>query len=193
MKTTINKEEAQYLLDYFNCNFREGKSKEEKKLYKELLIKKYIAKVRELIDSPELDDMDFSLCVPDHLVAEEYKLHFKYKTEKKLIAIINKDNKNFCEKDIYNLAIEREKYKPITKGSGITAKIIEKISIIDLARKFGLEVNNGFAVCCFHEENTPSLKFYESQGRFFCFGCRTGGNIIQFYAMMKKLNYPIKK
>jgi hypothetical protein len=167
-------------------------SKEQNRKYKELLLKKYIRQAEKLLNTqPEyFEKVDFvTSCTPDHLLAEENKPHFKYNTVKKLLAVFNEDYENFCDMEVYRLTtMEKQEYKPTVKGSGITAKIIQNISIIDIAKKFGLEVNNqGFAICPFHPDSNPSLKFYESQGRFICFGCRTMGNIIVFYALMKKL------
>lgn len=151
-------------------------SKEQNKQYKEKILDKY----------SEGYIPDKSLCVYEHLIAEENKPHFKYKTIKRLLGIWNDNLKNFCEKDIYEQAKQEQEYKPKIKGSGITAHIIRNISIIDLARSYGLDVNkSGFAVCPFHEDNNPSLKFYEEQGRFFCFGCNLKGNIIDFLALLK--------
>lgn len=168
-------------------------SKEQNKLYKELLIKKYLNKVVDILGYKPVyfDKIDFNLCQPDHLVAEENKPHDKYKTKKELLAIINEGYKNFCEPDIYEQVIsksETKSYNPNIKCSGITAKIMQKISIIQIAKEFGIEVNSkGFAVCPFHADGNPSLKFYNDEGRFICFGCRTMGNIVYFYALMKKL------
>ena len=167
-------------------------TKQQNKLYKELFLKKYMKRLVELLgyEPEDLDKLDFSLCIYKHLLAEENKLHFKYKKEKKLIAVVNEGYKNFCEIEIYNLVIqEKTEYKPNVKGSGITAKIIEKINIIDMANQFGLSVQNNKVLCPFHEDNkTPSLVFYENQGRFICFGCNQKGNIIDFYSKLKELN-----
>jgi len=166
--------------------------KNQNESYKVLLIKKYIQKLKELLgyESEGVNKIDFTLCQPDHLVAEENKPHFKYKQEKKLIAIINEGKLNFCDKEVYNLAIqEKEEYKPLVKGSGITAQIVQAISIKEIANQFGLKVEKNKCLCPFHEDNkTPSLYFYESQGRFYCFGCLAHGNIIKFYTMLKDLN-----
>jgi len=164
--------------------------KEQNELYKKLLIQKYIKKVREIIEAPELDKIDYTLCQLGHLVAEENKPHFKYKTIKKLIAVLNENNENFADLEIYRLAIqEKKEYKPIVKGSGITAKIIRAISIKDIARQFGLSLIGNKCLCPFHPDNkTPSLVFYEEQGRYCCFGCMAKGNIIKFYASLKELN-----
>ena len=169
--------------------------KEQNKLYKELLIKKYVDKAVKLLGRrPDyFGDIDYSLC-SKHSVAEENKKHFKYNSIKKLIAIINEGYENFCDKTIYNKVIENKKeYNPNIKGSGITAEITQIISIIDIAKQFGLEVDKkGFTICPFHMDSDPSLKFYESQGRFICFGCNEKGNILYFYAFLKKLNPKFK-
>lgn len=124
-----------------------------------------------------------------HLVAEENKPHFKYHTIKKLLGTWNENNQNLYEQGVYSKAKEREEYKPNIQGSGITAQIIQKINIIDIARQFGLNVNRNKCLCPFHpDNNTHSLVFYEEQGRFCCFGCQAKGNIIKFYAMLKELN-----
>ena len=160
--------------------------------YKILLIKKYIQMLREFLgyESEGINKMDFTLCQPDHLIAEENKNHFKYKKEKKLISIINEGYKNFCDEEIYKQATqEQEEYKPKVQGSGITAQIIQKISIVEIAKQFGLNVERNKCLCPFHpDNNTPSLVFYTEQGRFMCFGCQAKGNIIEFYAKLKELN-----
>lgn len=158
--------------------------------YKELVIKKYIAEAIHYVgDKDYFKDFDFSVCRIDHLIAEENKPHHRSKQVKKLVAIMNTELENKCEKEIYNVVVEYDtEYKPLVKGDGITAKIIERISIVDIAKRFGLEVDSShLTVCPFHPDTDPSLKFYEDQGRFICFGCQTKGNIILFYALMKKI------
>jgi len=158
-------------------------NQEQLKKYKEFFIKKYTPK-------EYLRFVDLALC-SSHLIAEENKPHYKYRTIKKLCGVFNEDKINFCDREIYDKFVSEDEniqYKPVVDGAGVTSKIIQKISIIKLAKEFGIEVNSrGFALCPFHADGNPSLKFYENQGRFFCFGCRETGNIIYFYALMKKL------
>jgi hypothetical protein len=68
-------------------------------------------------------------------------------------------------------------------------KIASKISIKDIADRFGLEPYGARKRHCpFHDDGTPSLDLSEDLGLFNCYGCKSGGNIIKFYAMLKQLN-----
>ena len=151
---------------------------EQLKKYKELFIKKYTPK-------EYLEFADFSLCAK-HLVAEENKAHFKYKTIKRLLGVFNEDKENFADDELLEECKEIRK-REVKVGSGITNKIIQKISIIDIAKRYGIEVDTkGFALCPFHLDNNPSLKFYDNQGRFCCFGCNVKGNIIDLIYLLRK-------
>lgn len=44
------------------------------------------------------------------------------------------------------------------------------------------------ALCCFHEEKTPSLTITPSKGLYHCFGCKASGDIISFYKDYYHLN-----
>lgn len=67
----------------------------------------------------------------------------------------------------------------------------ERISIIDVVgevvevEKAGNDLYK--ALCCFHQEKTPSLTITPSKGLYHCFGCKASGDIITFY----KQNYNI--
>lgn len=136
---------------------------------------------------PEFQHLiDFSFFASRHRLPREDETHRKYGTPFALLGKWNEDKQNVFPEDV--LVIKQEQKREV-KGSGITAQIILKVSIIYVAKKYGLEVDSrGFALCPFHADNNPSLKFYDSQGRFVCFGCRKQGNIIEFVKQMKRLN-----
>jgi hypothetical protein len=155
---------------------------------KELFILKYVPEKHKPF-------VDLKMSEAKRLIAEENKLHFKYHTIKKLLGEFNQGHSNIFPKYIIQEAEESLKEKHQRKvsvvSSGITAEIIKKVSIIDLAkRRYKLDVDaRGLCVCPFHNDNDPSLKFYDEQGKFCCFGrgCDKKGNIIDFIKYMEEL------
>lgn len=173
------------------------------KEYKTLFLQKYIDKKFWEYDSQGRPIIpDYSICKVTQLIAEENKPHFKYKTIKLLRSEFNQDKSNFAETDLLEQAKQtaKEEHKPNMTGLGtsgtsgtsanlgITAKIIQAISIKDIAKQFGLTIHGSKCLCPFHADAmTESLVFYDKQGSFHCFGCNANGNIIKFYAMLKEL------
>ena len=57
------------------------------------------------------------------------------------------------------------------------------VSVKEAAEYYGLVVNRGNMVCCpFHNDRTPSMKLNEDY--FYCFGCGTSGDVIDFVARL---------
>ena len=56
----------------------------------------------------------------------------------------------------------------------------EQLNITEVAQWLGLEVKQGYALCPFHREQTPSLKLYKNS--FHCFGCGAHGDSINLAA-----------
>ena len=171
-----------------NIQGLEDLTPEQLKKYKELFLRKYCP-------VEYLPYLDFSLTAK-HLIAEEHKPHFKYKNPKLLLNTWNEDKINYAEPELLSQTQQETQqdkpYNPDVKGTGITARITRAISIVEIARQFGLVVNNNKTLCPFHPDNNPSLVFYEQQGRFYCFACNVHGNVIKFYAMLKQLNPKFK-
>lgn len=60
-------------------------------------------------------------------------------------------------------------------------EIKTKISTKELLSAYGIHINSrGFAKCPFHKEKTASMKIYEGDRGYYCFGCRKSGDIITF-------------
>jgi hypothetical protein len=59
--------------------------------------------------------------------------------------------------------------------------IKDTLSIADVTAFYGVEVKKANkALCPFHSENTPSFTLYPGANSWHCFGCGTGGSVIDF-------------
>ena len=67
------------------------------------------------------------------------------------------------------------------QNNNIFNRIKDEVAITEVATDFGLEVKNNCVVCPFHGDKNPSLKIYPETNSFYCFGCGTGGSVIDFY------------
>ena len=175
----------------------EDLSKDEGTRYRKLFYEKYIPQEFWNEKIP-----DFSICNPYeeayHPIAEENKPHHKYKTLKTLRSEFNKGEINQIElglldeaKQLPELPFHAIRSNKNFNGNTETlaGRIAQKISIISIADSFGLKpLGKKFRVCPFHADSNPSLSLNDELGLFNCFGCHVSGNIILFYALLKKLN-----
>ena len=59
------------------------------------------------------------------------------------------------------------------------ADVKNAVSLKEALSSYGIELDrSGFALCPFHREKTPSFKV--KNDRFYCFGCNTSGDVIDF-------------
>lgn len=60
-----------------------------------------------------------------------------------------------------------------------------------VAEFYGFQVNrSGFIKCPLHQgDHTASLKLYDGQGGFYCFGCGAHGTVIDFVMRLFNLNF----
>ena len=55
------------------------------------------------------------------------------------------------------------------------------VPVREAAEMYGYSPNrSGFICCPFHGERTPSLKLYDGDRGFYCFGCGKGGSVVDF-------------
>ena len=70
------------------------------------------------------------------------------------------------------------------------ALIKEMVSTPELFAHYGFERNeHGFICCPFHAENTPSMRVYDGQRGYYCFGCGANGDIITFLQRIFGLSF----
>ena len=67
----------------------------------------------------------------------------------------------------------------------IAITIDERVTMRDVCNTYGLKVNGaGFISCPFHSgDNSASLKIYNKNKGWHCFGCGVGGDVIDFVSM----------
>lgn len=64
------------------------------------------------------------------------------------------------------------------------------VSMSDAAQFYGYEPNfAGFIKCPFHADKTASMKVYSGDRGFHCFGCHTGGSVIDFVMKLFNLSF----
>ena len=62
---------------------------------------------------------------------------------------------------------------------------VKKISVMDVIEYYDFKLKDGFILCPFHEEKTPSAKIYEETNDGFCFGCRKKFDTIELVKKME--------
>ena len=68
--------------------------------------------------------------------------------------------------------------------------IKSQINMIDICKTYGFNIQRGNFICCpFHNEKTPSLKLYDGNRGFYCFGCGEHGSVIDFVMRYFNLDF----
>lgn len=74
----------------------------------------------------------------------------------------------------------------------IISEINNRLDIVDFISRF-VELKkkgrNYVGLCPFHYEKTPSFTVSKEKGIFYCFGCKTGGNIVEFVKRYEHLTF----
>jgi len=71
----------------------------------------------------------------------------------------------------------------------IFSVVKSSVNMLDAAARYGIEIDQtGKALCPFHSEKTPSFTVYAGGKKFHCFGCDTGGDVIDFVGLLFNLS-----
>ena len=71
-------------------------------------------------------------------------------------------------------------------------EVLSRSDIVDIASNYVTLKRNGqdyVALCPFHREKTPSFHISSDKQLFYCFGCNSGGNIIDFVMKIENLDF----
>ena len=67
-----------------------------------------------------------------------------------------------------------------------------RVDIVQVVSAYVPLKKNGsryWGLCPFHHEKTPSFSVNDEQNLYYCFGCKAGGNVVQFVEEMEHLTY----
>lgn len=71
--------------------------------------------------------------------------------------------------------------------------IVENVDLLKYVRQYiqleNMDGKNYFGLCPFHYETDSSFSVNVNDKLWYCFGCKTGGSIIQFVMKYDKLSY----
>ena len=63
----------------------------------------------------------------------------------------------------------------------LTREIKSRLTAKEVFTFYGISINSrGFCRCPFHYEKTASMKVYDGQGGYYCYGCNESGDVISF-------------
>lgn len=80
-----------------------------------------------------------------------------------------------------NLMAKKDDVKDRVKIPSYFASIIVP-QLGDYYSEYPVDFDSKPVCCCpLHDENTPSMRYYEETNSFYCFGCRKGGDIIKLH------------
>ncbi len=71
-------------------------------------------------------------------------------------------------------------------------QLYQRADIVDVVSRYVPLKRNGsryIGLCPFHHEKTPSFSVSPDVNLYYCFGCKAGGNVIQFIMEMERLTY----
>ncbi len=72
-------------------------------------------------------------------------------------------------------------------------EVYSRANIIDIVSSYlplKRQGRNFIGLCPFHNEKTPSFSVNQENNVYHCFGCKAGGNVVQFVMEMERLSYP---
>lgn len=72
-------------------------------------------------------------------------------------------------------------------------ELYSRVDIVQIVSAYTPLKKNGsryWGLCPFHHEKTPSFSVNAEQNLYYCFGCKAGGNVIQFVQEMERLTFP---
>ncbi len=81
----------------------------------------------------------------------------------------------------------------MTDFRGLVGLIKQRVDIVEFLEQHGMDVKRSgtryWALCPFHDEDTPSFSIDQNTGRYYCFGCRETGDIFTYLQKTEGLTF----
>ena len=72
----------------------------------------------------------------------------------------------------------------MTDFRGLVGLVKQRVDIVEFLEQHGMDVKRSgtryWALCPFHDEDTPSFSIDQNTGRYYCFGCEETGDIFTY-------------
>lgn len=82
-----------------------------------------------------------------------------------------------CEQSVQNMEKVINNHKMANSKTPTSYVDVEQVKDIPISDYVDFN-RAGFAPCLFHDEKTPSMKYYKNKNRVHCFGCNQGGDVV---------------
>ena len=81
----------------------------------------------------------------------------------------------------------------MTDFRGLVGLVKQRVDIVEFLEQHGMDVKRSgtryWALCPFHDEDTPSFSIDQNTGRYYCFGCRETGDIFTYLQKTEGLTF----
>ena len=75
-------------------------------------------------------------------------------------------------------------------ATDLAEQVKSLVTVQEAAEQYGFHPNRaGYIRCPFHNEKTASLKIYDGQSGFHCFGCGAHGSVIDFVMLLYDISF----
>ena len=77
--------------------------------------------------------------------------------------------------------------------NGLIGLVKQRVDLVEFLEQHGMDVRRSgtryWALCPFHDEDTPSFSIDQATGRYYCFGCRETGDVFTFLQKTEGLTF----
>lgn len=127
------------------------------------------------------------ILVAEHNAKREARPYFHFDFIRQLLLVAIGNLRNEIHRKQYLKAPRDDAKMQSLKQRIATAKTVPITTLY--TGQLAKQGNRAVGLCPFHNESGPSFTVYLDQNRFYCFGCSSGGDAIDFVSKTKNCNF----